>query len=106
MKRKITGLLLAGAVAVVGVIATPTAAQAIPSGCSVQTNGVYATSYCSSGTGQHRAVAYCAGWNTSNQWVPYTAYGAWVGAGRYSTANCSRWFLFGESARGAWIEYR
>ncbi|MFF4417185.1 hypothetical protein ACFYY8_32080 [Streptosporangium sp. NPDC001559] len=86
MKTRIRALSLSAATLLTGalLIGGASGANAAPENCKVSTSGSYASSYCASGTGQHRVGVTILHANPSVGYV-YSV-GPWVSAGATSTA--------------------
>jgi hypothetical protein len=65
-------------------LGTITAADASPSGCSLQKSDQGVTAHCTSGSGQFRAYTRCR----VSLAPDYDRYGPWVNAGDYSSVYC------------------
>lgn len=80
----VAGMAVASSVVSVGLGAGT--ASAIPTGCSLGAGSQTTTTYCSGGTGQHRAKHFC-GSGVSGGFQ----YGSWTSPGNFSTAgSCSQ----------------
>ncbi|MGW0665085.1 hypothetical protein [Streptodolium elevatio] len=79
--RVVATTLMAGALATLGLVATPGTAYAEPYDCSADSRRDVASAYCNSGTGQYRVVATCRG-------VSGLQYGPNQRPGTASTLRC------------------
>jgi hypothetical protein len=97
-------LLLGAAVVTTGLLATPVAAQAALTGCTLKSGlpNDTVTARCTSGTGQVRAVVECAVFPPGRDPVITQNEGAWVGVGETSTTSCPG----GPIVWDAWYELR
>ncbi|MDF5754670.1 hypothetical protein [Spongiactinospora sp. TRM90649] len=86
--RKATALLTSAAsVAAMLVVGTATAAHAFPTGCTTSISASkVVTSYCASGTGQHKAYLHYQ-WASPHNGPGGTMYGEWAEVGAVSTVS-------------------
>jgi hypothetical protein len=101
--KALARLLLGATVIAAGVVAFPTAAQAAPTGCTLQT-GVPADGArvrCTSGTGEVRVGITCLVLKPGDPFE-VNHFGAWVGVGAYSSRACAG----GPILVDAWFETR
>jgi hypothetical protein len=101
--KTLVRLLLGTTVVAAGLVGGATAAQAAPTGCTLQT-GVPADgarARCTSGTGEVRVGISCLVLKPGDPFE-VTHHGPWVGVGAYSAQSCAG----GPVLADAWIETR
>jgi hypothetical protein len=104
MKTLAVRLVLGTAIVVIGLVGGGAAAQATPTGCTLQT-GVPsdgAQVRCTSGTGEVRVVIECIVTPAGRDPIITQRSGAWVGVGATSSAACTG----GPRLYEAWFEVR
>jgi len=94
-------VLVAAALGVAGTLAVPVAAQAAPTGCSVNLQHKTARASCTGGSGQVRAMIACIVLKPGDP-VETTNAGGWVNPGLTSSATCGG----GSQVTDYWYETR
>jgi len=99
--RVLSRVLVAAAIGVAGTLVVPAAAQAAPTGCSVNLQQKTARASCTGGTGQVRAWIACIVLKPGDP-VESSHPGGWVNVGATSSASCGG----GSQVTDYWYETR